>query len=133
MRPRLSELSPFQMIMYFSTTGNRGIVKHLTERVIKREKLSVEQLRQLKDIEKQLAKWIQIEKVYGPGSSLNLLNTEEIEKLVFFEGDKPYFKDYIKNAEHYRAIMGSDWLWLAQDNLENDQNLRKSPNRRGCL
>lgn len=86
MRPRLSELSPFQMIMYFSTTGNRGIVKHLIERVINREKLSVEQLRQLKDIEKQLAKWIQIEKEYGPGSSLNLLNTEEIEKLVFLKG-----------------------------------------------
>jgi hypothetical protein len=101
------------MILYFSTTGNRGILKHLTERVIKRETLSVEQLRQLKDIEIQLTEWIEIEKEYGHGASLNLLNTEEIEKLVSIEGEKPYFKDYIKNAERYRAIMGDSWLWLA--------------------
>jgi hypothetical protein len=100
----------FESLIYFSQTGNAGVVSHLLKSISKAD-LSDEQLAQVATIEEKLCRWLAIEAKYGPGASLNLGHTKAIEQLVFSEKNESYFAEYIPNAEKYRAISGDEWLW----------------------
>ncbi|MFD1745023.1 hypothetical protein ACFSE1_06050 [Rhizobium helianthi] len=98
--------TPFEMLVNFRESGNATFISYLFREKAEwlSRNLSPEQEKVCDGIRAQLATWVEMEKIHGPGAALNLGHQEMMELFRALPWVRKKFASQIANAKRLAAM-----------------------------